>query len=137
MTTLTAFYTALKTLSVTGVTTSYNYPPLSLNSVALPAKWAELPAPAEEIAAMTFKSNGGWPLLKGRLVIAVSPVGQDVQDQNYADTLTMADALNTAFSGATVSTFSKGPLEWTVTVAIISIANVDYWAVISEVTGHG
>ena len=42
-TTVTAFYAALNTLSVTGVTRRFTYEPNSMNTADLPAQWVRLP----------------------------------------------------------------------------------------------
>ncbi len=127
MTTLAAWYAALKGLTVTGATARAE-PPLKLESAQLPALWVDVVG-VDETGAHKG-TRGGERLLKARIVVLMAPPGQDRQANRWADTIAMADTLTTAL--AAMSTVSVGALEWTVSCD----PNFDgsgYWAVVANV----
>lgn len=135
MTTLTAFVTALGNLTVTGVLHAYDEPPTSLNEADLPALWVQLPQ--SDDAPYTFDGGGGWPLLKAQLVIAYQASAQGTQATNWSGTLTVLDALASALRAAAPGALGKGKVSWSIRPGQVTVAGVDYWAVIADVTGNG
>ena len=134
MTTYSAFVNGLEALVVTGVTTCLaSSAPLGLNSVDLPVQWVAAPRGSD--SAITMKAEGGWPTLKADLIIAYEAAGQDTGPANFVGTVTLMDNLSTALRGAT--TLCGGPLHWEIKVAMVSVAQVNYWAVIASVEGSG
>jgi len=134
-TTLTSFYTNLGDITISGVRRLLDYPPTALNSADLPTQWVQSPSADE--GPMTFGSHGGWPTLHAQLVIAVASFFEGIQSQNYAATLTMADAILTALRAVDESTLSLGKarLTWTVSVGKVTVNETDYWAVIADIEG--
>jgi hypothetical protein len=123
VTTYTAFVNGLEALVATGVTTRLaSSAPLALNSADLPVQWVAAP-------------RGGWPTLKADLIVAYEAAGQDTGPTNFVGTVTMMDNLSAALRGAT--TLCGGPLRWDIKVSIVTVASVNYWAVIASVEGSG
>jgi hypothetical protein len=134
VTTYTAFVNGLEALVVTGVTTRLaSSAPLGLNSADLPVQWVAAPSGSD--SAITMKAEGGWPTLKANLIIAYEAAGQDTGPANFVGTVTMMDNLSAALRGAT--TLCGGPLRWDIKIAIVTVANADYWAVIASIEGSG
>jgi len=131
-TTYASFVAGLAGVEIAGVTRQYTYPPPSLNAADLPASWAQLPR--GESGALTFQANGGWPLLRADLVVAVEAVAQGQQSGNFAATLAMMDAVADALRGADIS---RGPLSWDIRQDEVEVAGTRYWAVVATVEGRG
>ena len=133
MTTVTAFVTALGDLAVTGVTKKLDEPPRALKTADLPAQWVQVPV-IERMPA-TFQSQGKlWDTLRAQLVIAFEPVGQSTQAANWSGVLTLMDNLHTALA---VSSLVQGRIQYTISQGIVTVAEINYWAVIAEVEAHG
>lgn len=134
MTTFAGFVSALGDINVTGVTTKLDQPPASLNDADLPAQWVQLPQLRDE--PMTFQSMGGWPALQAQFVVACEPVGQGTQPANWSQAVNMVDYVAAALR-VSPSAFCKGKVTFAVRPARLSVAGVDYWAVVADVVGHG
>ena len=133
MTTLTAFITALGDLTVTNVISKLDEPPRKLTTADLPAQWVQVPI-IERMPA-TFQSQGKlWDTLRAQLVIAFEPVGQSTQAANWSGVLTLIDNLHTALAA---SLLVQGRIQYTIAQGVVAVAEIDYWAVIAEVEGHG
>jgi hypothetical protein len=135
LTTLTAFVTALGDLTVTGVLHAYDEPPTSLNDADLPALWVQLPQSDE--AALTLDGVGGWPVLRAQLIIAYQPTAQGTQAANWSGTLAILDALADALHNTVSGTLGRGKVSWSLKPGQVSVAGIDYWAVIADVVGNG
>ena len=135
MTTLTAFVTALGNLTVTGVIRAYDEPPTSLNDADLPSMWVQLPQSEE--AALTLDGVGGWPMLKAQLVIAYQASAQGTQAANWSGTLAILDALAAALHSTAAGQLSKGKVSWSIRPGQVTVAGIDYWAVVADLTGNG
>lgn len=138
MTTTAAFITSVvTTLSVSGVTREYAYPPTSLSTADLPASFPK--GFTREEGPMTFQAHGGWPTLKMDFFIACEPVGQSTQPTNYALIQTMADNLNAALAAAVPGAIGKGKVTWTIRGGdvIVPVAGTDYWCVVAQLVAHG
>jgi hypothetical protein len=134
MTTYANFVTNLGDLSISTVKREYDEPPLSLNTSDLPAQWVQIPVGEE--GPITFASHGGYPTLSAQLVVAFEAAGQSTQPDNWSGTVALMDTVATALRGA-VKTIVRGQLTWIISLGQILVADVSYWAVIAEVTGHG
>jgi hypothetical protein len=135
MTAITSFATftaGLAALSVTGVTRKFSNPPASLATADLPAMWPGLPQGNEP--AWTFDGGGGWPELTCELIIAVEPVNQGTQAQNYAAMIAQLDYLCTALRAASLG---RAKITWSVQAnAQVQVADTVYWAIIATVSGR-
>lgn len=129
-TTMTQWVDAFQALTVSGVTRHYDYPPLSLNTSDLPAAW---PGPfGSNKSRDDFTCVGlNWSR-QIEYTIAVEAVGQSTQPTNYDALVTMADALETALKAMAVTTF----IDPVINMGIRSVAGVDYWALVADVTGR-
>ena len=107
-TTFATFYTTYKDLALTGVT-NLDEPPLSLTTAQCPAKWVDSGGLDE--APLRAKGVGGDRTLRGRIVVAMAPVGQDTHASRWSDTWTMADTLNTG-----IKTVASRAASWTIDV---------------------
>lgn len=133
-TTYSSFVNALEALTVTGVTTKLtSSAPRALNGADLPVQWVAAPSGGE--SAITAGTEGGWPTLRADLIIAYEAVGQDTGPANFVATVTMMDNVATTLRAAT--TLCGGPLTWETKIAIVTVAGVAYWAVITSVEGSG
>lgn len=135
MTTLTEFTTALGNLTVTGVTRAYDGPPTNLESADLPSMWVQLPQSDE--AALTFSGAGGWPILRAQLIIAYQSSAQDTQAANWSGTLAILDALAAALRNTAPGTLGESKPTWSIKPGQVTVAGVDYWAVIADVEANG
>ena len=127
MTTVAAWYAALKGITVAG-TTALAEPPLSAPSARLPALFVDTVAVDEQTIHKGVL--GGQRVLKGRIVILMGSPGQDRQANRWSDTLTMADTLSAALRLMTNPT--GGPLEWTL-ACTADFDRSGYWAVTANV----
>lgn len=134
MTTFAAWLADLATLATVGVTRKYTSgPPESLSTADLPAQWIELPHGENRPAYAG--AEGGDRTMMADLVIALEPVAQNKQNVNFAAAVTMLDAVNTIFTAHT--SLLMGPMTWRSRVVSIGVANVNYWAVVTEIEGLG
>ena len=130
MTTLAQFLAALTQINA-GQSRTFTHPPTSLNAADLPALWVELPK--ADSSVITY-SGSDWPTLRAQVVLAVAPVAQDDQRQNFADVVAACDALYGALIAADAA---KSRLSVAVRAAVIEAAGAAFWAVIAEVEGRG
>lgn len=132
ITSYATFTGGLADLSVTGVTRVFDNPPASIGTADLPAMWVGLPRGDEP--AFTFTGAGGWAALTCEIVIAVEPVNQGTQIQNYAAMIAQMDYLATALRAADIG---RSKLTWTITGnAQVQVSDTVYWAVIATVEGR-
>lgn len=135
MTHYKTFMDGLADVEVSGVKRNLNAPPASLASSDLPTLWAQIPADAQEHPPITFQANGGWPVHRGELVVAIRPAGQETLEVNFRDTLEMIDAVNQALATANLC---KGPVSWRIQGnVVITLAGTTYWGVVALVEGKG
>jgi len=132
MTTYAEFLNGLSALSVEGVARPFDHPPASLNASDLPAMWVQLPRGDDRPIA--FQRGAYWATLRADLVVAVAAVAQGTQEENFAATVAMMDAVSAALRDADLS---AGPQRWTIRQDVVEVAGVAYWAVVAEVEGGG
>ncbi len=128
---LASFLASLAALDVPGVKTAGLFPPQSLNAADLPALWVQLPTLGD--AAVTFQRGAYWPRLEAEVVIAVQPVAHNRPGEGWAAAVSMADNLSAALQLSQISQYDS----WDIRIGIVSVAEVDYWAVIARVGGRG
>ena len=134
--TVAAFLAALGTITISGVATEYDKPPLSLDTAHLPAQWVQYPSVTDETPRTMAKHGQLWGTQTAQLVVAYEAVGQGNQDANWDGTVAMMDSVWTALAGAT-TTLGRGRMTYNIRQAIVNVAGNDYWGVIAEVTIRG
>jgi len=132
MTTYANFVKSLGDLAISDVYYRLDEPPVMLND--LPAQWVQFPTGTE--GAMTFDAHGGWPTFTAQLIVAYEAIGQGSQKANFAGTVGMMDNVADALRAA-VGTVVKGKLTWIMRIGEVLVGEISYWAVITDVTGHG
>lgn len=134
--TVTAFYGALNSLSVTGVTRRYAYEPNGLSTADLPAQWVRLPG--SELGADSSWASACIDTGKGRnaeLVIASEAIGQETPGAATTALLTLIDNLETALD--TWDATQSGYTNYTIDAGSVAVGGVAYWALIATVTTRG
>jgi hypothetical protein len=135
MATFAAFLTAVQGLSVTGIAAAsqYDQPPNSLNTADLPVSFPLLPSGGiGEKLVSCWDQNETRTI---RFVIVTEPAGQSTQATKYAALAALMDNAGTAFKGlersqgGTLAVF----IEYDIEAAIITIAGIDYWGIMSEI----
>ena len=135
ITTYTNFMAALGALSVSGVTTKFNYIPGQVDTASLPLLFVRLPENNE--GPLTADGEGGWPRLTAEVVIDVEPYAQNRHQQNYAATVTLIDALATALRAVAPGVVAKSKLSWETRARQDYIGETLYWLIVARVTGNG
>jgi len=123
MTTLATFTTLYKDLALAGVT-SLDYPPLSLESAHMPAKWVDTVGIDE--APLRTKGVGGERTLRCRMMVVVCAMGQDTQEGRWTDAQAMVDTVN-----AGIKSVAEDNTSWVVNLTPINDGT--YLAVIAEI----
>ena len=108
MTTLATFYATYRDLSLTSVT-NLDEPPQDVTTAQLPCKWVDTVGVDE--APLRAKGVGGERTLRARVVVAVTPAGQDRHADRWSDALAMVDTLN-----AGIKTVASRPSRWSMDV---------------------
>ena len=133
ITTFTAFTAALQALDVTGVKRKYDHVPPSLAD--LPASWIQLLESDE--SPLTFDGGGGWPVMRAQHVVAVRPTAQGTAEENWTKTLTLMDAIADALRAVAAGTLGRQKVSWRIRMAVVTVADIDHWGVISDVVANG
>ncbi len=123
--TFTEFINNLAALPLAGVR-ALAAPPTSLNDADLPVLWVQLPQ--GEVTPIAFQRGAWWPKMRAQVVVALRPTAQGTQEENFAATLAMMDALANALKQTDVERFS-------IRAAVVTVAGQDYWAVVTDVEG--
>lgn len=134
-TTFRTFIDNIEALSVTGVTRRYTQGPPASEAAGCPFQYVRYPK--GEQRGIVFGEGGGPPTMTAELVICVEAVGQNVQPENFDDTVDMMDNVNTAIRAAGLCWPGKSKAEWQIRMGIDTVAGTDYWAVIATITGSG
>ena len=128
--TYTEYAAMLAGLTIAGVTKAYNAPPTQLSMAQLPAQWPRLPIGETTIATMT--GTAGLPSLSCDLVVAVETYGQNTQPANYAKSLALIDALQTALTAEALGGVVDS---WNLRIDAEQIGDTAYWVLVASVTG--
>lgn len=127
------FVNNLAGMSVSGVTRAYTEPPRTLNTVDLPAMWPRLPE--AENSVVTLTQVAGLRSATVELVIALEPYQQSTQSANFAATIAMLDAIETAL---VANATSFGIDRWIVRQELTGFTEtIAYWSLIVSVQGSG
>lgn len=134
-TTVNEFLATLHGLTIAGVTRKLAYPPTSIPTADCPLQWIQ--SPALNHGHMTFEGSGGWPTISAVLIVAIGPVSQSRQEENFEAAVDMLDAVVTALRGMGCSLGKTAP-EWDVrVVGDLMVGDHAYWAVVAEVRANG
>lgn len=134
MTTLVLWRASLEGLTPTGVVKTFaGGPPNSLNTVDLPAQWIE--NTHSENRPSYAGVEGGDRTLFADYVIAIEAVAQNNIAVNSLASDTMQDSVNTSLTALT--SILMGPMTWRSRVAIVTVAGVAFWSVVTEIEGLG
>lgn len=123
----------LATLSVTGVSRTYAYPPPQVSTADMPLLYVRLPQGDAPIISLTGRT--GLYTLRCDVVVVMEPLPQNLTTTNYTATLTMMDALVTALDThrAGASANDWGILSYTIRGEWNTIGESSYWTVIAEI----
>lgn len=134
MTTYATFVTAVTGLAIAGITRQYDYPPQQITTADLPASFPRLPGGTLNLDTLTTCDTSGNARTM-ELIVLVQALGQDNNEPNYDDTITLIDAvdgaLRTAMDGATIMPI----LEWTLSSGQVPVGGSAYWGITAEITG--
>ena len=123
-----AFRDALQAMTVTGVTTHYDYPPESLGE--LPAAFCSLPtAGLGDYIVSCVNENRTRTML---YVICLEAGAQDKNEQNYELLAPAIDNLETALETtlATLANFYG----YEITAGEVVVAGIAYWGITATIT---
>lgn len=121
------FVAALTDLTITGVTRVHDEPPHQLNTADLPAMYPRLPEQENEVISL-----GGTVGLATRtceLVFLVEPAMQNTNAANFAATVALVDAIETALTGLSVGSIDR----WTIRQETATFGDTPYWALVASV----
>lgn len=135
MTTYSEFLRRLGEVSIDGVVRRYGLgqtPPASLNAGELPASWLQLPEGAHEDYA--FGGGLTWPEFHAQLIVATSPLAANTLADAFASLVGMMDAIRVALEG---SVLAKSRTVMGMKQGVVTVAGIEYWAVVCNVTASG
>lgn len=121
---LANFMAALANVNVPGVR-NLSHPPTSLNDADLPTKWVQLPG--KTVSVLTYTHVMYSPECRAQVVVALQPVAQGKQAENFANAIAMIDTLTDALQSMRILRRIE------MRVAVVSVAQADYWSVIADV----
>ena len=134
-TTFRTFVDNIEALEVAGVTRRYIEGPPASSAAATPFQYVRYPRGNQ--GPIVFGEGGGPPTMIAEMVICVEEVAQNVQSENFDNTVDMMDAVNTAIRAAGNCWPGKGKANWEIRMGVDTVAGTDYWAVITTITGSG
>jgi len=134
-TTFRTFIDNIEALDVTGVNRAYTQGPPASSAGSTPFQYVRYPQGNQ--GPIVFGEAGGPPTMVAELVICVEEVAQNVQAENFDDTVDMMDNVNTAIREAGNCWPGKSKASWEIRMGIDTVAGTDYWAVITTITGSG
>ncbi len=134
--TVAAFYSALNSLVVTGVTRRYAYEPNGLSTADMPAQWVRLPGNGLGIdSAYASACNDTSKERNAELVIAVEAAGQETPGAATTALVAMADNLEAALDAFDAT--RPGYVNYAIDAGAVSVGGVAYWALTATVTTRG
>lgn len=132
MASIATFISELASMTVTGVTRQYVYPPNQLSTADLPASFVTLPTAVNETIATCDEVSDTFT---AELVIALEPTGQNLQPTNYAAVLAMMDNVNAALKATDFTDLLQA--SWQLSTPPTVIGASAYWSVTATVTAQG
>lgn len=133
-TTYASFVNAVSALTITGVTRKYTAPPQSVGTADLPCSFPLIPAGGDQPIVFGTGGNVGHTM-RMDFVIVYEPTAQNTNTANFSGTVTIMDNATTALRAMTRPT--QGAYSWTMRQGIVTIGNVEYWAIIVSLEGAG
>lgn len=130
--TYAAFIPALMDMTVSGITTYADEPPMQISTAKLPLMFPRLPTGADSV--VTVSGATGLQSATCEIVIVIEPLHQSLQPTNFAAALTMMDSLATTLKAATLSI---GIDTWTMRVEQDYIGETPYWMIVATVEASG
>ena len=125
------FVSALTGMSVTGVRRAYTSPPAQVSTADMPMLFPKLPEGSTEVD--TLGNTTGIRRMTCDLVLAVEPITQNRQSANYAATLTLLDALETALIALAASDIRID--RWSVQMIDDLVGTSPCWCILATVEG--
>ena len=125
--TYTSFVNALSAITVTGVKRQYTAPPSQLSSADLPAMHPQLPEHTQDV--ISISSNTGLFTAACELAIVIKANQQGTAAANFAECLTMLDALNSALID---NTSALNIDRWSIRQTAVAYGDA-YWTIVARV----
>ena len=125
--TYTSFVNALSTITVAGVKRQYTAPPSQLSSADLPAMHPQLPEHTQDV--ISIASNTGLFTAACELAIVIRANQQGTAAANFAECLTMLDALNSALID---NTSALNIDRWSIRQTAVAYGDA-YWTIVARV----
>lgn len=126
--TYTSFVNALSAITVAGVKRQYTSPPSQLAGADLPALHPQLPEHTQDI--ISIASNTGLFTVACELAIVIKANQQGTAAANFAECLTMLDALNSALID---STSALNIDRWSMRQDGVTYGDTAYWTIVARV----
>ncbi len=126
--TYTSFVNALASITVTGVKRQYTAPPSQLSSADLPAMHPQLPEHTQDV--ISIASNTGLFTAACELAIVIKANQQGTAAANFAECLTMLDALNNALID---NTSALNIDRWSMRQDGVTYGDTAYWTIVARV----
>ena len=125
--TYTSFVNALSAITVTGVKRQYTAPPSQLSSADLPALHPQLPEHTQDIISLA--SSTGLFVVACEVAIVIKANQQGTAAANFAECLTMLDALNNALID---NTSALNIDRWSMRQTAVEYGDT-YWTIVARV----
>lgn len=125
--TYTSFVNALASITVAGVKRQYTAPPSQLSSADLPAMHPQLPEHTQDV--ISIASNTGLFTAACELAIVIKANQQGTAAANFAECLTMLDALNSALID---NTSALNIDRWSIRQTAVAYGDA-YWTIVARV----
>ena len=122
--TYTSFVNALSAITVAGVKRQYTAPPSQLSSADLPAMHPQLPEHTQDV--ISIASNTGLFTAACELAIVIKANQQGTAAANFAECLTMLDALNSALID---NTSALNIDRWSMRQDGVTYGDTAYWTI--------
>lgn len=126
--TYTSFVNALASITVAGVKRQYTAPPSQLSSADLPAMHPQLPEHTQEV--INLVSSPGLFAAACELAIVIKANQQGTAAANFAECLTMLDALNSALID---NTSALNIDRWSMRQDGVTYGDTAYWTIVARV----
>mgnify|MGYP003442577585 FL=1 len=126
--TYTSFVNALSAITVAGVKRQYTAPPSQLSSADLPALHPQLPEHTQDIISLA--SSTGLFVVTCELAIVVKANSQGDAAANFAECLTLMDALNDALTNNTAALNID---RWSMRQDGVTYGDTAYWTIVARV----
>ena len=113
-------------------------PPGSLSTADLPAKFLRLPRTQRERFAFAVDGADmhGTGIMTVEVVIAFMPTVQGLPEDNFTETVRLVDAITKTFVKAETVPAMSWP-EVNCRVTVFSVAGIDYWSILAEISARG